>query len=89
MADGEAEILHTGTYREIDRPRRLVFTWSSPVTGFRDTVVTVTFEARATRPSSRSIRSVCPTTTRVRRTKAAGRDALRLLAATHGPGAGH
>ena len=22
--------LHTGTYREIDRPHRLVFTWTSP-----------------------------------------------------------
>jgi uncharacterized protein YndB with AHSA1/START domain len=35
---------HTGTYREIDRPRRLVFTWSSPATQFRDSIVTVTFE---------------------------------------------
>jgi uncharacterized protein YndB with AHSA1/START domain len=40
---------HTGTYREIDRPRRLVFTWSSPATRFRDSIVTVTFE-----PSSKS-----------------------------------
>jgi uncharacterized protein YndB with AHSA1/START domain len=35
---------HTGTYREIDRPRRLVFTWSSHATGFRESVVTVTFQ---------------------------------------------
>ncbi|WP_141579278.1 SRPBCC domain-containing protein [Actinomadura sp. WMMA1423] len=47
MADDESSILHSGTYREIDRPRRLVFTWSSPATRFRDSVVTVTF-----RPSS-------------------------------------
>jgi uncharacterized protein YndB with AHSA1/START domain len=33
-----------GTYREIDRPRRLVFTWSSPDTRSRDTIVTVTFQ---------------------------------------------
>jgi uncharacterized protein YndB with AHSA1/START domain len=44
MVDDESSIVHTGTYREIDRPRRLVFTWSSPATGFRDSVVTVTFQ---------------------------------------------
>jgi uncharacterized protein YndB with AHSA1/START domain len=44
MVDDEREVVHTGTYHEIDRPRRLVFTWTSPVTQFRDTVVTVTFE---------------------------------------------
>jgi uncharacterized protein YndB with AHSA1/START domain len=45
MADDESSIVHTGTYEEIDRPHRLVFTWSSPKTQFRDTVVTVTFAA--------------------------------------------
>ena len=44
MVDDESSIEHTGTYREIDRPRRLVFTWSSPSTRFRDSIVTVTFE---------------------------------------------
>jgi uncharacterized protein YndB with AHSA1/START domain len=43
MAQDEAAIVHTGTYREIDRPHRLVFTWTSPATGFQDTLVTVTF----------------------------------------------
>jgi uncharacterized protein YndB with AHSA1/START domain len=41
----ESSMVHAGTYREIDRPRRLVFTWSSPATQFRDSVVTVTFES--------------------------------------------
>jgi uncharacterized protein YndB with AHSA1/START domain len=49
MVHDESSMLHTGTYREIDRPRRLVFTWSSPATRFRDSIVTVTFE-----PSSKS-----------------------------------
>ena len=44
MVDDESSTLHTGTYREIDRPRLLAFTWSSPATRFRDSVVTVTFE---------------------------------------------
>ncbi len=43
MVGDESSILHTGTYREMDRPRRLVFTWSSPATHFRDSIVTVTF----------------------------------------------
>ena len=43
VRDG-SDILHQGTYREIDRPSRLVFTWSSPATGHRDSLVTVTFE---------------------------------------------
>ena len=46
VRDG-SDIVHQGTYREIDRPRRLVFTWSSPATDHRDSVVTVTFEPQA------------------------------------------
>ena len=44
MVRGEDELLHRGTYREIERPNRLVFTWSSAATNHRDSVVTVTFE---------------------------------------------
>ncbi len=46
MSDGEREYVHTGRYREIRRPERLVFTWSSPATGDRSTLVTVTLQAR-------------------------------------------
>ena len=38
----------SGIYREIDRPRRLVFSWSSPDTRLRDTIVTVTFQPSST-----------------------------------------
>ena len=48
MVDDESSIAHTGTYREIDRPRRLVFTWSSPATRFRESIVTVTFQPAST-----------------------------------------
>ena len=44
MVDDESSLVHSGTYREIDRPRRLVFTWSSPATRFLESIVTVTFE---------------------------------------------
>jgi len=56
MVDDASSIVHSGTYREIDRPRRLVFTWSSPATGFRDSIVTVTFQpsSNSTQPSSSS-----------------------------------
>jgi uncharacterized protein YndB with AHSA1/START domain len=37
---------HTGTYRVIDRPRRLVFTWQSRGTEQKETLVTVDFLAR-------------------------------------------
>jgi uncharacterized protein YndB with AHSA1/START domain len=36
-------IPHRGTYREISRPRRLVFTWNSPYAGETDSLVTVDF----------------------------------------------
>ncbi len=39
------DILHTGIYREIDRPRRLVFTWMSVNTGGESSLVTVDFRA--------------------------------------------
>jgi uncharacterized protein YndB with AHSA1/START domain len=44
MVGNDSCMLHTGTYREIDRPNRLVFTWTSPGTQDRETVVTVTFK---------------------------------------------
>lgn len=44
MVNDEGSVLHTGTYRVIDRPHRLVFTWSSRFTSHRDSIVTVTFQ---------------------------------------------
>ncbi len=36
---------HRGTYRVIERPRRLVFTWISEHTGQQESLVTVEFKA--------------------------------------------
>jgi uncharacterized protein YndB with AHSA1/START domain len=36
-------VAHTGEYREITRPRKLVFTWNSPYAGDHDSLVTVEF----------------------------------------------
>ena len=58
MVDDESSLVHTGTYREIDRPRRLVFTWSSPATRFRDSIVTVTFEPSSNRSTVVEIHQV-------------------------------
>ena len=71
---------------EIDRPRRLVFTWSSPATQFRDSIVTVTFQpSRRTRPSSRSIRSGCPDEDAQASHHGGWSDALRELARIRSP----
>jgi uncharacterized protein YndB with AHSA1/START domain len=43
MHGDSAPIVHTGVYRVIDRPRRLVFTWQSVHTGPDETLVTVDF----------------------------------------------
>jgi uncharacterized protein YndB with AHSA1/START domain len=45
MTSDEFSIVCSGAYIEIDRPRRLVFTWSSRDTRFRDSLVTVTLQA--------------------------------------------
>lgn len=37
---------HTGSYQEITRPRRIVFTWNSPFAGDHGSLVTVDFNAK-------------------------------------------
>ncbi len=37
---------HTGSYQEITRPRRIVFTWNSPFAGSDGSLVTVDFNAK-------------------------------------------
>ena len=39
-AEGK-DYVHTGTYIEIDRPNRLVFSWFSDSTGQKETIVTL------------------------------------------------
>lgn len=46
MKDGPIEIEHEGRYLEIDRPRRIAFTWQSPFTSGAS-LVTVDLEAES------------------------------------------
>jgi uncharacterized protein YndB with AHSA1/START domain len=43
MRGESGTIPHSGVYRLIDRPNRLIFTWNSPHTGPGETLVTVDF----------------------------------------------
>jgi uncharacterized protein YndB with AHSA1/START domain len=80
MVDDETSIVHTGTYREIDRPRRLVFTWSSPATQFRESIVTVTFQPLSESATLVEIHQVGLPDTEARASHHAGwSDALREL----------
>lgn len=49
MQGDSGPIVHRGKYQQIDRPKRLVFTWASPGTELRDTLVTVDFVAAGAR----------------------------------------
>ena len=44
MRGGDTVIEHTGTFTEVDPPRRLAFTWTSPFTGVEPSLVTVELE---------------------------------------------
>ena len=46
MREDNKDLVHTGTYREIDPPQRLVFTWRSRGTYDQETLVTVELHAR-------------------------------------------
>jgi uncharacterized protein YndB with AHSA1/START domain len=47
MRGAQGDVEHTGRYREIRRPERLVFTWASRITAGRETLVTIELRARA------------------------------------------
>jgi uncharacterized protein YndB with AHSA1/START domain len=46
MSSGESRREVSGTYLEVDRPRKLVFTWTGPLTNQVNTLVTVELYAR-------------------------------------------
>jgi uncharacterized protein YndB with AHSA1/START domain len=46
MSSGESSRVVSGTYVQIDRPRKLVFTWIGPLTNNVDTLVTVELTPR-------------------------------------------
>jgi uncharacterized protein YndB with AHSA1/START domain len=46
MHTPKGSVPHTGSYQEISRPRRIVFTWNSPFAGDHGSLVTVDFNAR-------------------------------------------
>ncbi|MGV3710533.1 MAG: SRPBCC family protein [Gemmatimonas sp.] len=39
------DVRHTGHYKVVDRPNKLVYTWNSPSAGQTDSLVTVLFQA--------------------------------------------
>ena len=43
MRTPEQDIPHAGTYKEIDRPSRLAFTWESPYSTLEGSTVTIDF----------------------------------------------
>ena len=45
MRAGDQDLPHEGTYKTIDRPNRLAFTWESPMSTMEDSTVTIDFDA--------------------------------------------
>ena len=44
MRAGDQDLPHEGTYKTIDRPNRLAFTWESPMSPVEDSTVTIDFD---------------------------------------------
>ncbi len=44
MRAGDQDMPHAGTYKTIDRPNRLAFTWESPMSPVENSTVTLDFE---------------------------------------------
>ncbi len=63
MRDADRDWPHTGIYKEIDPPRRLVFTWHSPSTSEEETLVTVTLEPEAGKTRLRLVHERLPSAT--------------------------
>ncbi len=63
MRDADRDWPHTGIYKEIDPPRRLVFTWHSPSTSEEETLVTVTLKPEAGKTRLRLVHERLPAAT--------------------------
>jgi uncharacterized protein YndB with AHSA1/START domain len=46
MRGAQGDVEHTGQYREIRRPERLVFTWASRITAGHERLVTIELRAQ-------------------------------------------
>src|SRR5229473_2059351 len=75
---------HYGRFLQVDRPRRVEYTWMSEATKGAESIVTVTMEARERKPKSHSTTRVCRTTRWGVSTKKAGPGFCpRSLTASH------
>jgi len=79
MHGADGAIRHTGNYLTIDRPRKLAFTWRSPATAERDSLVTVEFFGHADSTDIVVIHRQLPTHMSRAHTEGWG-DVLNLLA---------
>ena len=60
MSSADKDWEHRGEYLEVDRPRRLVFTWHTPSTDFQESLVTVSLSAEGGKTRLRLVHERLP-----------------------------
>ena len=81
MRDETKDLSHTGTYREIAPPRRLVFTWRSSATYDQETLVTIELHPKGNETELVLTHERLPDTVAAGRHEGGWQDAVRKLAA--------
>ena len=88
MKSPTREYEHTGTYRIVDPPRKLVFTWISEATGGKTSLVTVEFQERGTGTEVVLTHEELPDPTAVKSHRGGWGTILDRLSERYGPGSG-
>lgn len=83
MHTPKGPVPHRGAYREIERPRRLVFTWNSPYAGEHGSLVTVEFRPAGGATEIVLTHERLPSAEMVKAHTQGWTDILRLIAEAH------